>query len=192
MKHIWIFVLATIAGCTFQETKEPAANIYSPFHKLFIDSPEAQVWVDSRFDLLAEHQNDQGKLWLYSDYQGQSDQEFIYIFAGRDDTIEWPPAENENTIELGSPIGTIYETYGGIEASYFAIPQLAEAFNFPYPACSHARILSHKSDGDRYLVMVYMEGASCAHVFGPKDSISVLTEITIKNQARSVLKLKER
>lgn len=189
MRYFWMIIVAAIAGCASPDNKN---DTYSPFHKLLIDSPAAQVWVDSRFDLLVESEGDRGKFWLYSDYQGKPDQEFVYVFAGHDEKMEWPPADDENTIELGSPIGTIYESYGGVEASTFGLPKLGKAFNFSYPACSYSRIWTHKGAADRYLVLIYMEGASCASVFGPQGSISSLSEMFIKNRARAVIKLKER
>lgn len=178
------FFVFLASGCAAEQAKNNTNNRY---HELYFDDPEAQVWVDSRFEQLVELEEKGNKVWLYSDYQGQQDQEFILIFAGKNEDVDWPPTVNEQVSKISSPIGTIYESYGGLEFSQHFISELGEIYDFSFPACGFTRVWDHKSDSGRYLSLMYVEGALCTLAFGPKDNLG---EMFLKTRASAVIKLK--
>jgi hypothetical protein len=144
-----------IAGCASEQSNK---NSYSPYHKLLLDDPEAQVWADSRFELVSDGEGSSGKHWLYTDYQGQQDQEFIFVWVASEVPSKWPPAEQPTFVEVDSPIGKVYQVHGGVELSAFGIPGIGEAKGFQSPACGWARIWVHRSESGRFLNMIYIEG----------------------------------
>lgn len=191
MKNSSLIALTALAlgGCA---SSQDGSDTYSPYHKLLIDSPEAQVWIDSRFTLMTENDNQDGKMWIYTDEQGQPNQQYVMVYAGDGDNEAWPPGPESRAVKLGSPIGTIYETYGGIQSSELSLDQIGESFGVPVPACGFARFWNHRGEQGRHLFLAYMEGAHCAAVFGSDAAMAELNEMGVKEQARAAIKLKAR
>jgi hypothetical protein len=172
------------SGCAAEKTQNSTNNRY---HELYFDDPEAQVWVDARFELLVALELKGSKVWLYSDYEGQPDQEFILVFSGANEDVDWPPTINEQVSKISSPIGTVYESYGGVEFSQLYISELGKSYDFSHPACGFSRVWDHKSNSGRYLSLMYVEGALCVLAFGPKSDLG---EMFLKTRASAVIKLK--
>ena len=193
MKCIAIALSALLAGCAASgQIQNREGNTYSPYHKLYIDAPESQVWVESRFELVAVNDVDAGKVWLYTDYQGRPDQEFVMVFAGKDDTPEWPPETGEKFIKVDTPIGPAYESWGGVEASMLGIQQIGVSHGVPVPSCGYARLLQHRNDAGHALFIAYTEGALCAVAFAPRGDIGDFGEVQVRDRGRVIVQIKPR
>lgn len=178
------FFIFIASGSAAEQAKNSTNNRY---HELYFDDSKAQVLVDARFELLVALPLEGNKVWLYSDYQGQQDQEFIFIFAGKNVDVDWPPTINDQISKISSPIGTVYESYGGVEFDQLYISELGKSYDFSHPACGFTRVWDYKSDSGQYLSLMYVEGAPCTSTFGPKDNLS---EMLLKTRADAVIKLR--
>lgn len=201
MGFIWVIIFAILAGCTSQpletsQAQQPSqqeqSKTYSPYHKLYIDTPEAEVWIQSRFELLIENEIEGGEMWLYTDYQGKQDQEFVMILIGDFPEAKWPPETGEKLVRTNTPIGRAYESWGPIEAQDVGIQQLGATHNFSVPPCSLARILQHKNESGPFISTIYTEGARCAVAFAPEGPINDMSQSRVRDRGRVIVKIKQR
>ena len=181
--------IALVSGCA--STSIPAKPT-GPYHMITIDSPQSQVWVDSRFNLVSDYDLPEGKGWLYTDYEGQEDQEFVWVYAGPSDSAQWPPEQSGRVKAIDSVTGVAFEELGPVQVSAMGIDKLASHAGIGSPDCALANTTVYKGDSGRYLITTYLEGLRCNLAFSGGDPITKLGESLFQNRAHAVIKVKPR
>ncbi|PHQ15733.1 hypothetical protein [Marinobacter profundi] len=183
-----IILFATFSsGCISTPTTEEIPVVTDGYHGITLLDLEATVLIDSRFTERQKLENRKGKFWVYTDYEGESDQEFILLTIGSNDL----PEQLEGATDVDTPLGPAFELFFATELSQLSLDKLSEAHGFDAPACGYGRQLIFRPEkSGRYLSITYIEGKSCSTAFQLDGDMEKLTQTLVRTRAETVVKLK--
>lgn len=189
MKILPAVILLTIfiSGCTAPRPANELTVVSDGYHGIAAVDLETLVLVDTRFTERESIKNSNGTSWLFTDYEGQPDQEFIIVFLGTAGLPELP----EGTSEINTPIGPAFEHFFATELSHLSLDKLSEKHGFTAPACGYGRQLLYDAKYARkHLSVIYIEGEPCASAFQHGGEFESLRRSMVRTRAETVVKLK--